>query len=650
MTYRPEIDGLRAVSVLGVVLFHARFGLTGGYVGVDVFFVISGYLITGLILKELATGEFSLANFWERRVRRILPALTVALAAVLALGLVVLLPRDLISLAMSSLAQLALVANVYFWRDTGYFAGAADMKPLLHVWSLAVEEQFYILYPLALVWLQRRGGAWMTGGLLAIGAVSLAASIYGTYYHPAAAFYLLPTRAWELLTGGVLACLPTREAARPWLREAAAWLGLAAIAAAMMLFDERTFFPGLAATLPVGGTALFIWANTPHRTSSGKLLATRPFVLIGLASYSWYLWHWPALVYLHYVGGANFENVPLRVAAVLASLLLALLSWRFVEQGFRRRRYAPTRRQLATVATTSLTVLLTACLLILAQAGFPARFPSHIRQLEREQANATYPDPSETDIRDDHVPVLGAAGVRPTCLLWGDSHAIVVRKLVDDLSRELGIATYSVAREAAPLVTGDSASRNEAILEFIARHDLRTVLLVARWSSVYDDMLQQRPYLISEAEREYRRTALRSLLERLQREGRSVWIMLEVPCQPGGDAYQAQAILSQAWPSLCRLERTSRAQHLAATANSRTVIQQAAAGLAQVLDPLTTCFDEQGLSIVIQEGHVCYLDDDHLTDSGARLLLEPLVRAALTGAGIAKGLDESAAGRQEIGN
>jgi peptidoglycan/LPS O-acetylase OafA/YrhL len=269
MKYRAEIDGLRAVAVLSVLFFHANIGVSGGYVGVDVFFVISGYLITGLILKECDRGTFRIVEFWERRVRRIVPVLTVVVLSCLVAGWFLLLPLDFKELGQSVVAQAMLLSNVYFWRESGYFAQAAEVKPLLHTWSLAVEEQFYLIYPVALVALTRLSRKALVATIVFLCSVSLILSIYSSYRHPSANFYLLPTRAWELLMGSFLAALPTQRASIRWLTECLSWGGLISILCAACLYGDDTRFPGIAALLPCVGTALVIWANGHTLTSLG---------------------------------------------------------------------------------------------------------------------------------------------------------------------------------------------------------------------------------------------------------------------------------------------------------------------------------------------------------------------------------------------
>jgi peptidoglycan/LPS O-acetylase OafA/YrhL len=344
--YRPDIDGLRAIAVLSVLFFHADLGCSGGFVGVDVFFVVSGYLITGLILKDIDAGRFGITQFWERRIRRILPALSIVVLFCLAMGWFFFSPLDYRKLGQSAFAQALLVSNIFFWQTAGkagYFdESSVEITPLLHTWSLAVEEQFYLLFPFLLLacrGFSRRRLARLT---LVLGAISLGLSVYCSYYYRVANFYLLPTRAWELLIGAWPAIvLSTRDPAR-WLKESVSWAGLAAILAAIFLYNRETRFPGITALPPCVGAALIIWANRSSCTSVGKILAWPPLVYIGLISYSLYLWHWPLLAFGRYLVPGPL-SVGERGLLLLIGLVLAALSLKFVETPFRQRSVCPTR-------------------------------------------------------------------------------------------------------------------------------------------------------------------------------------------------------------------------------------------------------------------------------------------------------------------
>lgn len=352
MRYRPEIDGLRALAVVPVILFHAGFQLFGGgYVGVDVFFVISGYLITTLILAELEAGSFSIAGFYERRARRILPALFVVMAACLPFAWFWLLPNDMEGFALSVASVALFASNFLFWWQTGYFDTAAELKPLLHTWSLAVEEQFYVLYPLLLLLAWRLGRRSIPVALAIVALASLALAQYGVTAFPQAAFFLLPTRAWELALGALAALyLRQRErhvgvSALPG-RPQDQFLSLAGVALivfSVFAFDKQTPFPGLHALVPTIGTALLI-IFCSSRTLVARLLASKPFVGVGLVSYSAYLWHQPLFAFARH-RGVDGSNKLFFAGLAVASLLLAYASWKYVEIPFRgRQRFS--RRQI----------------------------------------------------------------------------------------------------------------------------------------------------------------------------------------------------------------------------------------------------------------------------------------------------------------
>ena len=335
--YRPEVDGLRAVAVLVVLLFHAGApGFSGGFVGVDVFFVISGYLITRLILGELDGGRFRFSRFYGRRARRLFPAMFATLAATFVASVFVLSPSHLEELSLSLVHTLFSLSNVLFWRLSGYFDIGSEAKPLLHTWSLGVEEQFYLVWPISIFlayrWRKRKGVLVLVSLVF---VASLAAAEVAAGRSPDAAFYLTPFRMCELALGGLCLWLERSAAARAGGREALTLLGLALIGFAVVTFLPGHRFPGLAAMVPCAGAALVIVAGRGR--IAGALLANRLAVGIGLISYSLYLVHWPLLVLYRY--GRGGETTPReRAILVAASILAATAMYLFVEQPFRRRR------------------------------------------------------------------------------------------------------------------------------------------------------------------------------------------------------------------------------------------------------------------------------------------------------------------------
>lgn len=334
MQYRREIDGLRAVAVLPVILFHAGFSVfSGGYVGVDVFFVISGYLITSILIAELEQGDFSIARFYERRARRILPALFVVMFACLPFAYMWMLPSQLKDFAQSLVAVVFFSSNVLFWREDGYFAAAAELKPLLHTWSLAVEEQYYLLFPIFLLVLWRFGRQRVFWSVIAVATLSLLLAEWGWRNKPSANFYLAPTRAWELLAGSICAFMTVGRAQRS--SNVLSALGLALIVFAIFAYIDSTPFPSVYTLVPVVGTALVI-LFAAQDTWVARLLSLRGFVGIGLISYSAYLWHQPLFAFAR-LRSITEPNHTLMAALAAASLLLAWATWYWVEQAFRKR-------------------------------------------------------------------------------------------------------------------------------------------------------------------------------------------------------------------------------------------------------------------------------------------------------------------------
>jgi len=513
LSYRPEIDGLRALAVLAVLFFHAGLGFPGGYVGVDIFFVISGYLITSIILRELRARTFSLVNFWERRARRILPAGVVMVLVSMLAGWFLLLPSDFAALGKSAAAQAVFAANVYFWRTTNYFAGPADEQPLLHNWSLAVEEQFYMVVPLLLLVLFRFRVTRKPPVLaLVLGAgfvASLALSVWLLPRMPAVTFYLLPTRAWELLGGALVALVPAgRVPGSRWQRELLVGGGLLGMVLPCFLYTRETAFPGLAALPPCLGAILFIFGSSSPPTKAGlpwlaRFFTLRPVVFIGLISYSLYLWHWPLVAFSHYWA---LEEIPLwhRWSIVGASLGLAVLSWKFLETPFRKRRLGRSRRSVFSWAFGGSVAVAVFGVSISLLKGVHARFPEQVRKIEKTVAEASqmrglYPETTLADaILGRFIDLSPEAGkgmsfqMTPELLVWGDSQAGAIlpafKVLAEEQRCKIQVAWHAGIAPALNYAQYNKYSfgeatvdYNQAVFDHIARNNIPKVLLVARW-------------------------------------------------------------------------------------------------------------------------------------------------------------------------
>ncbi len=496
--YRADIDGLRAIAVGVVVLYHAGIGgLTGGFIGVDVFFVISGYLITSILLRERSSGRFSLADFYVRRARRILPALFVVLGASLLLGMLVLAPSELRSMGKSAALTSVFASNLLFARKGGYFDGAAELEPLLMTWSLAIEEQYYLLWPLLLGLLFRSRHLLLLSLLLC--AASFLLSSWAVVHSPRQAFYLLPYRAWELGAGALLAIYHHQHPGKqPGTLPAglASLFGLAMVVLPTFLYDAETRFPGPWALPPVIGTTLLIWAG-PGAWANRHVLSARGMVLLGLISYSLYLWHWPLLSFARIIEGVT---LPIGIAGsmVLASLVLAILTYRYVETPFRRGSGAPQSRVLWRYGFA---ILLMAGLsgALYGTDGLKQRVPAQDANLaERMLADHSHRFAHQCmgDKETEPLYLTPACTSNPEAsrrvVVWGDSHATHYADALERhfIERGFGV-TFAAASGCPPILDVDSGksrdarcmARNHALMTWILQTpEIHGVVLAARWA------------------------------------------------------------------------------------------------------------------------------------------------------------------------
>jgi len=490
--YRSEIDGLRAIAILSVVLYHAHLGLRAGLVGVDVFFVISGYLITSLLYQEwLTTNHIDLFAFYARRVRRLFPALMLVVVTVLAISALVLPPYgEIKQVAQSAAASLLFVGNFFFQAHTGgYFSPSAEHFPLLNMWSLGVEEQFYLLWPLGLLVLLKWHRKSIFVIVAACGLASLALAELLMLTHPAVAFYQMPARFWELALGGVIALRPAQALVDG---RVPAFVGVIIITASTLF--PATDFPGIAALAAVGGAGLLLYAvhGSTQLGWTGKFLRSRPMVFLGLISYSLYLWHWP-LLSLARITHAGSLTVVTRMLVLLTATVLAWLSYRFVERPFRRPQKGTAGYKVVTAGLIAALALAFASVTLgNALNRQPPATDLASRTASDFPANRFRCNYREDQSLDD-FPRSGCnsvAGKPVQVAIWGDSFALAWQPFAWALAKQLGVAAVDYSRDGCPPVldygSGHNYLQEQRCIEFnkLVFGRLRgmdTVILVARW-------------------------------------------------------------------------------------------------------------------------------------------------------------------------
>ncbi|MGA0563913.1 acyltransferase family protein [Ancylobacter sp. VNQ12] len=665
MKYRSEIDGLRAVAVLPVILFHAGVGLfSGGFVGVDIFFVISGYLITSILVADIERGEFSILRFYERRARRICPALFLVMAACIPFAWLWMGPDEMRDFGRSIVSVVFFVSNVLFWRETGYFSGPAELKPLLHTWSLAVEEQYYLLAPICLFLLWRYGRNAVFWATLATAGASLALSEWGWRFAPSANFYLTPFRVWELLAGALcgLAMSGRTPLGARVLRpnEGLAALGLGLIVFAIFGFDATTPFPGLYALAPVGGAGLII-LFAREGTLVARLLSLRVLVGIGLISYSAYLWHQPLLAFARIRSLASPpETLMLALAAL--SLVLAYFSWRFVEQPFRRGKASllPTRRAVFAASTAVGTLFVALGAFASLSGGIPGRLAQPAPGSREAGLLATLKG-NELG-RECWADVLKAGGPRKKIicpifepanparriLVIGDSHAHTLLPAFAEIGKTDAVSWMGLA--SCPPVLGVTFRRNffgTGVCETFALQQYEAVkaggydivVFVVAWSFHVGQMEPAPPLLapmlkagddtLTDDPQSIFRYYVLATLRAYADLGVTLVLIPQIPFQPAlPDKLVRQAVYLGQTGGVSpeqftkAIAETSPTVQADATMNgfTRSVLEKAATVPGVWLIPLSAPFEKDGRYVWGDADGSYYFDNNHLSLYGTRAI------------------------------
>jgi peptidoglycan/LPS O-acetylase OafA/YrhL len=630
---------LRAIAVLSIILFHAGFTwIPGGYLGVDVFFVISGFLITGILLRENASRTFTLARFYERRARRILPALLAMLFVTAVVAYVLLLPMEFRTFSQSLTAVVLFCSNILFFRRAGafdfYFDPPARLNPLLHTWSLGVEEQFYLVFPLllALAWRFGRRRLFQLVLLTAIASFVCALLLDGGYtsihYARAANFYLLPARAWQLMIGGLVAFWSGAGAERsagprPW-HQAAALLGLTLILVPILSYQEyKIQFPSVYALAPTLGTAVILaWGSG---TLVGALLSLPVLVGVGLISYSAYLWHHPLFALGHTVSLYREFSTATTLAFCTVTLALAWASWRWIENPFRDRNTF-TRRTIIGVCTVASAMLLIPAATFAVSDDLPTRgrlLPGGLLQTSRDRVKVMLDCGFDPGAAIPGCALNPALSTAPAFLVVGDSHAAAMLPGFQGLSERTGRQGRMLALAGCIPFFGDVNDNancepmQAAALDFAKRSGIRRVFLVSRWAGYTEDLEKRPPFV----------EALARTIDAYGSSGAVVCIVEQVPQQeyrPVG--LYVRSFLHRDRAAYIRSMSVTRAQHEA----RQSFVTGALAPYRS--DPRVTFIDP---AAVMCEGDICpagtgsqsyYWDESHLSVAGARF-----VSAALEG-------------------
>ena len=663
MKYRPDIDGLRAIAVLPVFFFHVGVsGFSGGFVGVDIFFVISGFLITSIVVKDLRAGTFSFLHFYERRIRRIFPALFTVLGFSFVAASLLFLPQDFQNFSQSLAAASLSLSNFLYWQEAGYFDGPAEIKPLLHTWSLAVEEQYYVVFPLMLWVFYHYGSHRFFVRLYIFGVLSFILSLWGVYNAPSATFYLIHTRAWELFLGGVLALRPLPLFTYHRINDALALVGMGLIVFSVMFYDRFMPFPGAAALIPCFGAGLIIHCGRDEKSWLASVLSWKPFVFTGLISYSLYLWHWPLIIFAKYYLMRPLTAFEIFLIIVL-SFGLSVFSWRFIEKPCRNQTFIHSRLSIFISAALLIAIAVSLGALGHLTKGLPQRLPKIVAEMSSkayEDRILALPDrhhclgsPQKnkdiiTRVDQDDLCLLGQSKNPPRFLLWGDSHAEAIRSVFIDEAQRLGVsgvfAGYSACPPALGIVPYDRPNSqckafNQAVLHYLERHSsIRHVVMHVRWPFYIEES-----YYKQESGKPLRFARKRSItneevlqekmaqtIETLQARGIQVYLWAGTP-EIGIDVSNAMAKKAFYGHSLDlnAVIAPSRSEFDERQARSMMFLEAMSQRYNLTLyKPHKFLCNERLCPVIDGNGQPLYRDDDHVSVHGVALI-QPLVRKFL---------------------
>lgn len=641
IAYRPDIDGLRAIAVSLVIFNHLGWSLfSGGYIGVDIFFVISGYLITIILTRDIQAQQFSIARFYTKRVVRLAPAYFTVLAVVSLIAWQVMLPGELTEYFKSVMYATVLIANLYMRNEVGdYFSPSVENVPLLHLWSLGVEEQFYIFWPLIL-WLfftrASRKYLWLMISTLII--VLLVYAQYQLTQNPAKAYYSMPVRAFELLIGALITCLPRPKLPKKLL-QILVWLGVLVLFAAAIYFDQQTPFPGLMALIPCLATAVIIYLGQSV-PATNLLLSNQLSTWIGKISYPLYLWHWPIIVLFGiYMLPLNTEN---QIIILLLSVLLAFLTYQLAEKPLKRFVMAANYKVILLGFVIPAIIFIVIAQIIKNNEGFPDRFPpsvyvkqealqayAHVIRSQCMDTNPkTLPDPKDC--------ILGHTKDDIDFLLIGDSHANAYTAMLDEWAKDANLRGYDIAQSSTSYLPGIQRSelklgrweelikfqqRNNALTEHLSKTHYPMIILAGSYAPYFGDEVKLKDG-IHQRNNEIFKIGLMKALEIAHKASDQVVILNDVP-----------RLDWDGIPSDCNIRNEILNRHAQCTVSRKsydTYLKPFNQILAEaklkypdlkIIDPTKVICDQQVCKIIVNDVPLYRLkDDNHINDQGSRQL------------------------------
>ena len=646
MKYRAEIDGLRALAVLPVILFHAGFELfSGGFVGVDVFFVISGYLITTILVEDIENKRFSIVNFYERRARRILPALFAMVTVCIIVGWFVLTPYFYRDLFQTTVSISFFASNILLFLKSGYFSAISELKPFLHTWSLAVEEQFYLVFPIFLILAWRLGKNRVFWIIIVLAMISLLMSEWGWRNNPSANFYLAHTRAWELLAGSITAFIVQRNGVQK--NNSLALIGLAAIIFSIFAYDESTPFPSIYALVPVLGVVLLV-LYADKDTLAAKLLSAKLFVSVGLISYSAYLWHQPVFSFMRH--SALFELTSLHyIIAILIIISLSIFSWRFIEKPFRDKNLVGKK---IVLISSILAIFITATIGLLGHVklGFPERFSPETQQIamgsfdKNPRLNECFFKSILVNINSPCI--LGSKNIKnPNIALIGNSHGDMFAHSLSESLHQKGLAAYNLSFSGCNPVnfiekkaTYTENNCFKLISKFLSDHmEVNTLIVSFRWTSVIkgvgfdgNDVPREDFELLKESTIKKRGDVLADKIKQLVGSERNLILVYPVP-EAVEDVpnftVKRRIILDEDFtlrvPYSAFIERNQETYLALDSINVEK-------NISRVYPSKLFCEESlNGFCETVINGYSLYYDDNHLSNHGASLIM-PSIIATIT--------------------